>query len=486
MSRFTKRALLLIAAVGCVLAAALGSVLAAQLPSTPAGKRLDEFLGAMNTSSEEKLKAFHTNSTTPERTAQRAARDLDFVRANGNFTILEIVKSTDIEITAKVRTALTEMVFDVSIGVEPMAPHRLTSIGIRAGSAPQSEARKRTDAEIVEALDTLVAKLIQADQFSGAVKLTKSGKTLYEKASGLASIAFNVPNQLDTKFNLGSMNKMFTAVAIAQLAQQGKLTFDDTVGKHLTDYPNKAVAEKVKIHHLLTHTSGIGDYFNQKYQEASKTRFRAVKDYLPLFVDDPLQFEPGERFSYSNAGFLLLGLILERVSGEEYFEYVRRHIYQPAGMTHTDTFEMDFDTPDLAIGYTRDAATGRLRNNLYLHVVKGGPAGGGFSTVNDLVRFAAALMDGTLLEEKYRELLLAGKVEAFGPASKYGYGFVEVTDNGNRMVGHGGGFPGISADLSVYRDQGYVLAALSNRDGGTGPISHKVRELLRQPSSRRE
>src|SRR4029079_18801807 len=130
--------------------------------------------------------------------------------------------------------------------------------------------------------------------------IAKDGKPVFQNAYGLASKAYNVPNRIETKFNLGSMNKMFTAVAVAQLVERGKLSFDDTVGKVLPDYPNREVAEKVKIHHLLTHTSGLDDYFTPPFFESSRERFRAVKDHLPLFVNQPLKFQPGERWSYSN------------------------------------------------------------------------------------------------------------------------------------------------------------------------------------------
>ncbi|HLK60471.1 MAG TPA: serine hydrolase domain-containing protein, partial [Chthonomonadaceae bacterium] len=283
-------------------------------------------------------------------------------------------------------------------------------------------------------------------------------------------------NHIETKFNLGSMNKMFTAVAIAQLAQQGKLGFDDPIGKYLTDLPNADMAHKVTIHHLLTHTSGVGDYFNERFDEASRARFREIKDYLPLFVDRPLEFEPGARFRYSNGGFMLLGAIVEKVSGQNYFDYVREHIYRPAGMTHTDAYSLDHDTPNLATGYTRmdgDDLLGNAgpRNNIFLHVMRGGPAGGGYSTVEDLTRFSEALLGGKLLDKKYVDLLLTGKVEVGRePGVRYGYGFFTRNENGQRIVGHSGGFPGISSNLEIYLDSGYTVAVMSNYDPGTAEL----------------
>jgi CubicO group peptidase (beta-lactamase class C family) len=359
----------------------------------------------------------------------------------------------------------------------------------RADAPPKAEQGKLSDREIVQQAEAYADKLTEEGRFSGAVLVAKDGKPLFQKAYGLASRAFNVPNKVDTKFNLGSMNKMFTAVAVAQLAQQGKLNSSDPLIKHLPDYPNKEVAEQVTLHHLLTHTSGIGDYFNEKYMAASKDRFRAIHDYFPLFVDKPLSFEPGKRFRYSNAGFMVLGAVVEKVSGQDYFDYVREHIYRQAGMVNTDAYEMDRDTPNLAIGYTRGlpgpagapAPAAGLKNNLFLHVVKGGPAGGGFSTVEDLLRFDVALRGHHLLDQKHTDLILTGKV-ATGRRGEYGYGFFVEKLPGTRVVGHGGGFPGINSALEMYLDNGWTVAVMSNYDPPAAQrIADKLRELIARP-----
>jgi CubicO group peptidase (beta-lactamase class C family) len=455
------------------------------LPATPAGQRMQDFLRAFNGNDAAALEKLHANSPAPDRAKQRAERDRTFRQDHGSLELLAVPKATEQEVTILARGDLTEMVFEISLQVEKDPPHRLTRVAVRPGTAPVAGAGKKlTDAEVAAALDKFVEKLAAADRFSGTVLLAKDSVPLYQRACGLASVSFQVPNRLDTKFNLGSMNKMFTGVAVAQLAQQGKLSFDDRLSKLVPDYPNPDVAGQVTIHQLLTHTSGMGSYFNQKYQEASKTRFRAVRDYLPLFADDPLQFTPGERFGYSNAGFHVLGLVIEKVSGQDYFDYIREHVYRPAGMTNSDAYDLEFDTPNLALGYTRQGpggpSQGPRRNNLFLHVVKGGPAGGGFSTVEDLFKFAQALRGHKLLDPEHTKRVLEGKVAAFGPETKYGYGFMDERNHGKRVVGHGGGFPGISAQLDVYLDQGYTLAVLSNYDGGATPVARKVRELLRE------
>jgi|HubBroStandDraft_6_1064221.scaffolds.fasta_scaffold87637_2 CubicO group peptidase (beta-lactamase class C family) len=326
-----------------------------------------------------------------------------------------------------------------------------------------------TESGLTAALEPYLDQLAVEDKFSGTVVITKDGVPVFQKAYGLASRAYNVPNRVDTKFNLGSMNKMFTAVAIAQLVEQGKLSFDDPLIKVLPDYPNKEVAGKITVHQLLTHTSGLGDYFNQQYFDASKARFKEVRDYFSLFVDQALLFPPGQRFSYSNAGFMVLGAVVEKVSGQNYFDYVREHIYKPAGMTNTDAYDLEMDTPNMAIGYTRMNADGSVsdgprRNNLFLHVVKGGPAGGGFSTAEDLVRFAAALSGHKLLTAHFTDIVYSGKVDQGRGGGKYAYGFEDEMFNGHRRIGHGGGFPGINSDLRIYPDLGYAVAVMSNYD----------------------
>ena len=149
------------------------------------------------------------------------------------------------------------------------------------------------------------------------------------------------------------------------------------------------------MHHLLTHTSGLGSYFNDTYWNGSRELYRSVEDFKPLVKGDTLQFEPGERFSYSNTGMLLLGVVIQSATGQDYFDYIRENIYRPAGMNNSDCYEMDFPVENLAIGYIpAPGSPWKWENNLYKHVIKGGPAGGGFSTVEDLFRFAIALQSG--------------------------------------------------------------------------------------------
>lgn len=351
-----------------------------------------------------------------------------------------------------------------------------------AGATPQ----RMSDAEIANELAVYLEKLTVEDKFSGVVLVAKDGKPIFVRAYSMANKVANIPNRVDTRFNLGSMNKMFTAVAIARLVERGKLSFSDTVGKHLPNYPNKAVAEKVTIHHLLTHTSGLGDYLNEKFY-AHLERWKTVDSLLPLFVDDPLTFEPGKGWEYSNAGFALLGLVVERVSGQSYFDYVRKNIFTPAGMTNTDFYERDKNVPHRAVGYMRVNAKGEpdpeaaRRENTSTRPAKGSPAGGAYSTVPDMLKFHLALRNHKLLSREYTDIVTTGKVKvpAGQPMNEYGYGFTISTPDGKRIVGHGGAAAGVAAKFDMYPELGYAVVILTNYDfSDMMPVIMKTRGLI--------
>jgi len=341
----------------------------------------------------------------------------------------------------------------------------LAALASAQGTTPESSATPQ--AGVAGEIDSYLSSLVAENKLSGAVLVAKDGVTVASKAAGIANKATGVPITLDTKFNLGSMNKMFTAVAIAQMAQAGRLSFDDPVSKHLPDYPNKEVADKVTIHQLLTHTYGMGMYWNEKFM-AQREKMVTVAAHLPLFASDPLLFPPGEKFQYSNSGYMVLGAIIEKLSGQDYYSYVQEHIYKPAGMTETGFYEPGKEIPNLAIGYSRMSPDGKkleeARDNTNTREVKGGPAGGGYSTVGDLVKFHMALRSYKLLNEESTRLVTTGKVDAGGPIGRYGYGFGDKVFEGKHIVGHNGGSPGIAANFEMYPELGYTAVILMNSD----------------------
>jgi CubicO group peptidase (beta-lactamase class C family) len=384
------------------------------------------------------------------------------------------------------KSAVKEMVIEW-VGRDQEQLKREAPSETSTSSQPESALPKlnaNDDAALGKELDKYLEQATANDAFSGAVLIARNGQPVFKKAYGMSNKSNSTLNNVETKFDLGSMNKMFTAVAVAQLAERGKLSFNDTVGKLLPDYPNKAVADKVTVHHLLTHTSGMGSYFNEKFM-ANLNNMKTVSDYLPLFVNDPLAFEPGAKWQYSNSGFTVLGLIIEKVSGQSYYDYLKQHISKPAGMMSTDSYERDKEVPNMAIGYTKAGENGRLdpsaarRPNTPMRPFKGSPAGGGYSTVEDLLRFSIALHDHKLLSQKYTEIITTGKVETGAPGRKYAYGFGDDMSNGRHIVGHNGGGPGIGANFDMLPELGYTTVILGNYDPpALMPVVKKIRELI--------
>ena len=328
-------------------------------------------------------------------------------------------------------------------------------------------------------LAAFVQRLAQADAFSGVVLVAVGDQVVFTAAAGEANRNDHVSNKLETRFNLGSMNKMFTAVAILQLAERGRLQLSDPVVHYLDEgWLAPAAAGRITLEHLLTHTSGLGNYFNDLFTKSSRELYRAVNDYKPLIAGDHPAFEPGSAWSYSNNGFMLLGAVIEKISGHDYFEFIRRNIYQPAGMARSDCYALDAVIEDLALGYSRvsTAAGTTWVNNLFKHVIKGGPAGGGFATAGDLLQFSNALRSGALLGNKWVEELWQPRTALHSP--RYGYGFQLDGTPDDRIVGHGGSFPGISTAFEIHLDRGCTVVVLSNYDQAGRKMAEELRKWL--------
>jgi D-alanyl-D-alanine carboxypeptidase len=296
---------------------------------------------------------------------------------------------------------------------------------------------------------TSVDSLAKIDQFSGVVLLAKNGQSVFQHAYGMADRERRIANNPETAFNLGSINKAFTQIAILQLRAAGKLDLDSTLATYWPEYPNKEVGRRITIRQLMRHTSGIGGNIFDPPAGGKRNDIRALRDYLPLFVNRPLQFPPGTRSAYSNAGYVVLGLLVERLSGKDYYTYVREHILQPAGMTRTGSFPVDSLPPNTAIGYTRGMnapLSTPLRPNSRDLPGRGSSAGGGYSTAQDLLRFLQALR-----EQRIPNGLPAG-------------------------LGIAGGSGGINAMIEGDLPGGYDLIVLTNLDP---PAAERVARMAR-------
>lgn len=323
----------------------------------------------------------------------------------------------------------------------------------------------------LEELHQYLLKKTKENEFSGTVLIAKDGNPIFQKAYGFASKRFKVPNKMDTKFNLGSINKLFTTVAILQLTEKGKLSLDDAIIKYLDIFP-KEIAEKVTIRHLHDMNSGWGDYWDNDYYKAQRSELRTVSDYMEFIKDIPLDFEPGTEAQHSNIGFDVAGAIIERVTGGDYYKYIKNNIYDPAGMSNTGSYHRDGPVENLAMGYTNEnpndtLGNGYKWNNVYLMPPRGTPTGGGYSTAEDLLKFEQALRNHKLLSPEYTNLLfnaMQGKPgDPINPILLKGVW---------RVVG---GAQGISAVLGIDIKRGYTYIVLSNYDF---PLAYDIFQLI--------
>lgn len=454
------------------------------MPEGLKGKRIQSVIDTVNSGSPERVRSFISTECT-ERFRNIVSMDdhistvLGFNQNTGGVDfsgIRSYVPERKGETVVILKGRNLEDFWGLTVRFAEAPDFLIAGIGISPARPPSGlKEPPLTEEQFIVLTKNTMAKLGDKGAFSGALLIARGEKVLFTTAAGEASKAFHVPNNIDTKFNLGSMNKMFTSTAIVRLAEQGKLSFSDPISKYIDEsWLPKEVTDKITIHHLLTHSSGLGSYFNETYDKSSRELFRRLDDYKPLIKDDRPAFEPGARFQYSNTGMFLLGVVIEKVSGQDYFDHIRQAIYEPAGMKNTDCYEMDYPVENLAIGYSPDwKSPYGWQNNLYKHVIKGGPAGGGFSTVNDLHKFALALLSGKLVSKESLQTMWTDHLKA-----NYGYGFTVVEDAAGKRVGHSGGFAGINSRLDIYLDSGSIVAVMSNIDMGAGPLAGKINQLL--------
>jgi CubicO group peptidase (beta-lactamase class C family) len=340
-----------------------------------------------------------------------------------------------------------------------------------AGTPPASWAagRRPLRSEDWASFARWLAKRAAVGGFSGTVLIAKNGRRVVDQANGFANRQRRLPNAIDTKFNVGSLGKSFTAVAIAQLVEAGRLSFDDPIGTYVPGFPHE-VASSLTIGQLLTHTSGLGDVF-MRWHPTAPARLD-VSELLARVVREPLQFEPGSRFAYSNSGYVVLGAVVEAVTGQSYYDYVRQRVFKPAGMKQTGWYRPD-QLSDMAHGYTSV--------DMSRTWIAGNPSGGAYSTADDLLRLARALLGNKLLSPQMTNAVLAGKVDTPRPGlapTRYAYGFEEQVRNGVRIVGNGGGQPGVEAQLRIFPRLGYTLIVLTNQEGANRPVTERATRVV--------
>lgn len=416
---------------------------------TPASNVLNEWLTAFNSGDRGKLLTFWKiyGAGVPD---EKVSRDKDLYGMTGGFTIVRILEDSGSHLVVSMKDARGGFA-EITLELASTEPPQIKNIFGHPVPPPKPERSPAVDdQELVRQIKIHATELVAKDGFSGAVLVARRDKPILRQAWGLADREKKTMNVVDTQFCIGSMNKMFTAIAVLQLVEAGKLSLESVMADYWPDYPNHHLATRVKIRDLLDHTGGTGDIFTPEY-EAHRSEMHSLADYVTLFGKRSVAFEPGSKFEYSNYGYILLGRLIEIVSGEDYSSYVQKHIYAAAGMNHTG---MSFGVGSLrAVGYT--LANGGLQSNASTLPLVGTSAGGGYSTVGDLYLFATALQEGKLLGPS-----LLNEASSDQSHQGYGFGFNVSKDGG---FGHGGGAPGINGEMRIL-PAGYVVIVLANMD----------------------
>ncbi len=449
-----------------------------QWPATPLGGHARAWF-AQQTGSEDEARAFLREHFAAAALAQapieeRLGRRRALRARAGVIVPLEVLEASASAMRVRGRNEQGESVI-VSIEGEAAPPHRLLGLRIEVDSdddeGPAARGPALSDPEALEQIAAALDARAREDAFSGVVLVARDGKPLLTRAWGLADRDRRVPLTAATRFNLASIGKIFTRVALAQLAEQGKLDLDDRLAEYLPDFPN---ADSITLEMLAEHRSGVGDIFNARYQAMDKALLRHNRDYLQLIRDQPLWFRPGTSKRYSNGGYVLLGEVIAKASGEDYDDYLKRHVFGPAGMAETAALLEGDGTAGVARGYTREGKEqGAWRDNQGTRPARGSAAGGSYSTAADLLAFDQALAHGTLLNPAWTAWVTAG---------------VRPTPGAAVAAGAGGGFafaggaPGISTQWMHEGDRTLIL--LTNLDPETISVgSAKVRELFQRMTS---
>ncbi len=316
-------------------------------------------------------------------------------------------------------------------------------------------------------IEKLMSTYTEYGQFNGSVLVAENGKVIFKKGFGWANMEWDIPNQPNTKHRLGSITKQFTAVLILQLAEQGKLKLDEKVTTYLPDYP-KETGDQITIHHLLTHTSGIPNYTSFPNFFRDKTRDPYTpEEFVHVFADSTLDFSPGEKFAYSNSGYFLLGVIIEKVSGKSYEELLHENIFTPLKMSGTGYDHHSTIMKNRAAGYDKNG--NEYTNTAYLDMSIPYAAGSLYSTVEDLYTWDQALYTNQLLSQKYMDLMFTPHISAFGGNYGYGWGIfkmpMEGVDDGLTMIGHGGGINGFNTNIARLTEDKHLIVLFNNTGG---------------------
>ncbi len=428
----------------------------AQEPPAPgdAERVFTTWLAAFNGGKREDLQAY----IDKYRKGREVQGELDLRDAVGTLKLLGVKSSTPGKVEVMLLSEESDRGLLATLWLNPEDRFEVAKLQLEGMELPAEHRPKRIAMPVLLAeARTRLGSLHASDKLSGAFLVAGEGVVLMEWYGGLADRQHAIAVDRTTRFRLASLNKMFTAVAILQLRDAGKLSLDDTLAEHLANYPNQDVARAITLRQILSHTSGLGEIFGEEFDKQSQSLL-THSDYWRVFSDKPLESLPGSEDRYSNYGYILLGSVIEAVSGQTYYDYVAEHIYRVAGMNSTGSEPESTSVAGRAVAYTQ--VDGNWTAETKSLPWRGTAAGGGYSTLGDMLKFAEALRGGKLLAQTS---LLAATTPQNNKAW-YGYGFMVSGQDEARQYGHEGGAQGANAALLVIPSKGYVVVGLSNVD----------------------
>lgn len=439
-----------------------------ELPDTTLGKIVGEWFAVVENGKEEEIKRFVETKFSTNALKNQPNTQAYFRKLHEQSGGLEIIKVTppagEFPMSIIVKSKRGGRFARITVGLDRNEQEKLAGLGVDKTENPvapklSETTRQLSDEEIVSAIKAEVEKRASAGDFSGVVLVAKGDKILLHTAHGLADVENKIPNGLPTKYHLASVGKMFTAVSIAQLVKAGKLSYEDTVGTILPDFPNEEI-KKITIHQLLTHTAGMGTFFWSPGIVPGKV-YRNAAEEMSVYKDEKLAFAPGNRWRYSNAGFSLLGAVIEKVSGKTYLEYIRENIFKPLDMHDKDSGSaaqisvLYNQSPDDPLGIEAYKPVRGIIDTL------GTGFGGGFLNTGDLFKFARAYRTGKLLDAATIEQIAKGKVSENDKGdSRWGYGIKERDINGELVRGHSGGG---RTDVQMLWNSDYTVIVQTNK-----------------------
>ncbi len=426
--------------------------------SKPIGKAEKQFwkwLSCFNSGDENLIREFKHQFKNPEDYSEEG--NLNFFEEVQGFNFVEIVESspTQVKVLLQEQCKFQEhafMTLEVETGKNPL----ILNMNLEPASIDHEQVQRMSESEALKAIDLEINRLEEQGKFSGTILLTKVGNPipLISRSVGKSNIETQSENNLQTKFNLASMGKMFTVVAIHQLAEEGKIDLKDPIGKYLKKDIDPELA-KVTIEQLLTHTGGTG-----RLSEDELSKDMGPKDYMHLFRDRQPLFTPGTEWNYSNYGFVLLGAVIEEVSNKSYYDCIQERVFDKAEMKDSDFHLKTDEMPNVATGYIRKK--NGLKNNMDALFMRGSPAGGGYSNAEDLNRFANALLENKLLNTDSMKSITTPKrvTHEDYPVANYTLGF----QDGDLWFGHEGRSEGVNGELRIYPQSGYIVTVVGNLD----------------------